>query len=195
MADTDNASTPPLSVVVLDDDADFLQYLRGVLEGEGHSVRTVSTPDAFYQTVDDSLPDVVLVDIKMGRFSGEDVLTEFGGGGRSGASSLGPTPVAGGDAADVQQDVRLPAKPFAITPAGLAQAAGRSGRAAGGPGAAGWPQIRLGGRAGIGLCGLVGGVDGQREPAQLDQRAHRRGDHCPDPQAWAETVEVAGAGF
>lgn len=69
--------TPPLSIIALDDDEDFLQYIRGVLEAEGHDVRTMSAPEAFYQSVEDNLPDVVLLDIKMGRYSGEEVLGEI----------------------------------------------------------------------------------------------------------------------
>ena len=66
-----------LSILALDDDEDFLQYLREVLAGEGHKVRAVATPDAFYHEVESSLPDVVLLDIKMGRASGEEVLAEI----------------------------------------------------------------------------------------------------------------------
>jgi DNA-binding NtrC family response regulator len=69
--------TPPLSIIALDDDEDFLQYIRTLLESEGHDVRTVSTPEAFYESVEASLPDVVLLDIKMGRRSGEEVLAEI----------------------------------------------------------------------------------------------------------------------
>lgn len=68
---------PPLSIIALDDDEDFLQFIRGVLESEGHDVRTASTPEAFYESVETSLPDVVLLDIKMGRRSGEEVLAEI----------------------------------------------------------------------------------------------------------------------
>jgi DNA-binding NtrC family response regulator len=67
----------PLSILVLDDDEDFLQYIRGVLEGEGHDVRAVSRPEEFYRAVETSLPDVVLLDIKMGRHSGDEVLAEI----------------------------------------------------------------------------------------------------------------------
>jgi len=70
------AGAPPLSIVVLDDDADFLEYMRATLEAQGHEVRTCATPDAFYHAVESRLPDVVLLDIKMGPHSGEDVLQE-----------------------------------------------------------------------------------------------------------------------
>jgi DNA-binding NtrC family response regulator len=68
---------PHLAVLALDDDEDFLQYIRTVLESEGHDVRAVSTPEAFFLAAEDSLPDVVLLDIKMGRNNGEEVLAEI----------------------------------------------------------------------------------------------------------------------
>jgi CheY-like chemotaxis protein len=68
---------PPLSIIALDDDTDFLQYIRAVLEGEGHNVRTAGTPEEFFAQAEATLPDVVLLDIKMGRASGEEVLTEI----------------------------------------------------------------------------------------------------------------------
>jgi DNA-binding NtrC family response regulator len=68
---------PPLSIVALDDDADFRQYIASVLEPDGHEVRTVATPEEFYTACEQSLPDVVLLDIKMGRHSGEEVLAEI----------------------------------------------------------------------------------------------------------------------
>lgn len=61
----------------MDDDADFRQYIASVLEPEGHEVRTVATPEEFYAACEQSLPDVVLLDIKMGRHSGEEVLAEI----------------------------------------------------------------------------------------------------------------------
>lgn len=70
-------STAPLSVVALDDDADFRQYIRGVLEDQGHEVRAVATPDEFFNTCESRLPDLALLDMKMGDFSGESVLTEI----------------------------------------------------------------------------------------------------------------------
>lgn len=76
-APASDEAIPPLSVVALDDDADFRQYIASVLEPEGHEVRTVATPEEFYAACEQSLPDVVLLDIKMGRHSGEEVLAEI----------------------------------------------------------------------------------------------------------------------
>lgn len=66
----------PLSIVALDDDADFLQYLRDVLEDAGHDARCVQSSRAFYDACESRLPDVALLDIKMGQASGTDVLAE-----------------------------------------------------------------------------------------------------------------------
>src|SRR3954471_23018706 len=68
---------PALSIVALDDDDDFRQYIRSVLETDGHDVRTVATPEASFEACESSLPDLVLLDIKMGRHGGEEVLAEI----------------------------------------------------------------------------------------------------------------------
>lgn len=67
----------PLSIIAVDDDEDFREYITSALEADGHHVRAVATPDAFFEACQDHLPDVVLLDIKMGRHSGEDVLREI----------------------------------------------------------------------------------------------------------------------
>ena len=71
------SSLPPLSIVALDDDDDFRQYIRSVLEPLGHEVRTAAIPAECYSLCEESLPDVLLLDIKMGRFSGDEVLAEI----------------------------------------------------------------------------------------------------------------------
>lgn len=75
-ATTDVAVSPTLSIVALDDDADFRQYIKDVLENEGHDVRVVATPDELYSVCEDHRPEIVLLDMKMGRHSGEEVLAE-----------------------------------------------------------------------------------------------------------------------
>lgn len=68
---------PPLSIVALDDDADFRQFIRALLVAQGHDVRVCGTPEEFFASCEVRLPDVVLLDIKMGRYSGESVLQEI----------------------------------------------------------------------------------------------------------------------
>jgi DNA-binding NtrC family response regulator len=71
------AAVVPLSIACLDDDDDFRQYIRGVLEGDGHEVRECATPEQFYAQCEARLPELVLLDMKMGRNTGEDVLLEL----------------------------------------------------------------------------------------------------------------------
>ena len=75
--DVEPALAPHLNIVALDDDDDFRQYLSGILETDGHELRAVATPDAFFTACEERLPDIVLLDIKMGRYSGEDVLVQI----------------------------------------------------------------------------------------------------------------------
>ena len=67
----------PLSIVAVDDDADFREYLHALLEEAGHEVRTVAEPGELFAACEKSLPDVVLLDMKMGPHAGSDVLTEL----------------------------------------------------------------------------------------------------------------------
>ncbi len=68
---------PVLTVVALDDDADFREYLRDILARDGHDVRVVATPEEMYAANEERLPDVVLLDIRMGKHRGEDILEEI----------------------------------------------------------------------------------------------------------------------
>lgn len=66
-----------LNILALDDDADFREFIRSVLESEGHHVRVGATPEEFFQQAEQQLPDIALLDMKMGRDSGEAVLEEI----------------------------------------------------------------------------------------------------------------------
>jgi CheY-like chemotaxis protein/lambda repressor-like predicted transcriptional regulator len=81
MPELDGNLTPPeslpLSILALDDDADFRAYLHSLLETDGHEVRTASTPEEFYAQIESATPDVALLDMKMGRYTGEEVLGEI----------------------------------------------------------------------------------------------------------------------
>ena len=71
-------STPPeglVDVAILDDDIDFLSYLEDFLKGEGlYQVRTFTHPDDLFLSSEQKKPDIILLDMKMGPFSGADVL-------------------------------------------------------------------------------------------------------------------------
>jgi DNA-binding NtrC family response regulator len=65
----------PIEVAVLDDDLDFLQYIEDFLKTEGnYSVRGFSHPDDLTAACGQHTPDIVLVDMKMGEFRGENVI-------------------------------------------------------------------------------------------------------------------------
>ena len=67
---------PPLSVVALDDDPDFREYLASMLTEAGHEVRAVPARADLIRACEDALPEVVLLDMKMGEDDGERVLAE-----------------------------------------------------------------------------------------------------------------------
>ncbi len=71
------AEPASLSIVALDDDADFREYIGSMLAAEGHDVRTVATPGEFFAACESRLPDVALLDMKMGEHSGDRVLSEI----------------------------------------------------------------------------------------------------------------------
>lgn len=75
--DRHSAEMPPLSIVSLDDDPDFREFITATLEGEGHEVRAVATPEECFAAIEARTPDALLLDIKMGRYSGEAVLLEI----------------------------------------------------------------------------------------------------------------------
>ena len=75
MADT--PATPSLSIAALDDDEDFRQYIASALEQEGHEARVFATPEELLRACEERQPDIILLDIKMGRHSGENVLAEI----------------------------------------------------------------------------------------------------------------------
>ncbi|MEO1128683.1 MAG: response regulator [Planctomycetota bacterium] len=75
--ETADQQTTRLSIVALDDDQDFREYVHEVLTSEGHDVRVVATPAELFEANEQSLPDLVLLDMKMGKHSGEQVLMEL----------------------------------------------------------------------------------------------------------------------
>ncbi len=75
--DVEPAEPVALSVLALDDDPDFREFIREALLAEGHEVRIAATPDECYAACEERLPDVLLLDMKMGRHSGEATLAEL----------------------------------------------------------------------------------------------------------------------
>lgn len=68
---------PSLSIVAVDDDPDFREFLHTVLDPEGHDLRTAADPAMLYEACERRLPDIVLLDMKMGEADGDEVLAEI----------------------------------------------------------------------------------------------------------------------
>ena len=66
-----------LEIAVLDDDADFRTYLEDFLHDEGYSARSYGNPEEMFQAFDQQLPDILLLDMKMGEFQGDRVLEQL----------------------------------------------------------------------------------------------------------------------
>ena len=71
---TDQTEQLELSIVALDDDPDFREYIASLLESDGHRVRACASKSEFLDECERSRPDIALLDMKMGRESGQDVL-------------------------------------------------------------------------------------------------------------------------
>ena len=66
------------SIAILDDDADFRTYLEDFLSDESnYSVRAFGNTRDLYESCEESLPDIVLLDMKMGDASGDKVLEQL----------------------------------------------------------------------------------------------------------------------
>lgn len=69
---------PTIDIAVLDDDNDFLTYIEDLLRDEGtYSVRTFAGPEELFVSAESRVPDIVLLDMKMGPATGEQVLEQL----------------------------------------------------------------------------------------------------------------------
>ena len=67
-----------IDIAVLDDDLDFRNYMEDVLKDEGiYNVRTFGHPADLFAAAEQQLPDIVLLDMKMGEFKGDVVLEQL----------------------------------------------------------------------------------------------------------------------
>ncbi len=67
-----------VDIAVLDDDSDFRQYLEDFLRDEGgFAVRTCAAPELLYEACDARLPDIILLDMKMGESTGDQVIEQL----------------------------------------------------------------------------------------------------------------------
>jgi DNA-binding NtrC family response regulator len=67
-----------IQIAVLDDDLDFRNYIEDFLRDEGmYSVRTFAHPEELFAGAEQHLPDIVLLDMKMGEFTGDKVVEQL----------------------------------------------------------------------------------------------------------------------
>jgi len=67
-----------VDLAILDDDPDFCNYLEDALKDDGlYSIRAFGHPDDLFAACEQRLPDIVLLDMKMGEFKGDKVLEQL----------------------------------------------------------------------------------------------------------------------
>lgn len=75
---TTELATGLVDVAVLDDDGDFRNYIEDLLRDEGkYLVRTFAQPDELFSSAEARLPDIVLIDMKMGAANGDKVVEQL----------------------------------------------------------------------------------------------------------------------
>jgi DNA-binding NtrC family response regulator len=73
-----SASTGLVDIAVLDDDLDFRNYIEDLLRDEGiYEVRSFSTPEELLSSAETRVPDIVLLDMKMGPVTGDRVVEQL----------------------------------------------------------------------------------------------------------------------
>lgn len=63
-------------VLIVDDDRELLFTIQQMLENEGHEVIVRDNPDAFMDELEESQPDVALVDVKMPDIVGDSLVKQ-----------------------------------------------------------------------------------------------------------------------
>jgi DNA-binding NtrC family response regulator len=75
MSDQPTQASGLIEIAVLDDDLDFRNYIEDFLRDEGHyAVRTFAHPEDLFAAAEQRMPDIVLLDMKMGEFTGDKVV-------------------------------------------------------------------------------------------------------------------------
>jgi DNA-binding NtrC family response regulator len=72
------AAQASIDIAVLDDDRDFLHYIEDLLTDEGiYTVRVFERAADLFEAAMERRPDIVLLDMKMGRTRGDEVLEQL----------------------------------------------------------------------------------------------------------------------
>ncbi|HUT46266.1 MAG TPA: response regulator [Sedimentisphaerales bacterium] len=62
------------SILIVDDDPDFLEIAKAILETKQYQVRSAQNPDEGFAKLEEEIPDLLILDIMMGRGAGGFVL-------------------------------------------------------------------------------------------------------------------------
>jgi len=65
-------STP--TILLVDDDPDFVEITKAILETKQYQVRSAQDPDEGFTKLEEEIPDLLILDIMMGRGAGGFVL-------------------------------------------------------------------------------------------------------------------------
>jgi DNA-binding response OmpR family regulator len=65
-------STP--TILLVDDDPDFVEITKAILETKQYQVRSAGDPDEGFAKLEEEVPDLLILDIMMGRGAGGFVL-------------------------------------------------------------------------------------------------------------------------
>ncbi|MBV9688292.1 MAG: response regulator, partial [Ktedonobacteraceae bacterium] len=66
-------------ILVVDDRSELLHLMRRVLEDEQYQVSILQDGKAAFANVKDSLPDLLILDLKLGDMSGQEILKQIKG--------------------------------------------------------------------------------------------------------------------
>jgi DNA-binding NtrC family response regulator len=78
MSDQPTQASGLIEIAVLDDDLDFRNYIEDLLRDEGkYSVRSFGDENTLFASIQDRVPEIVLLDMKMGSTSGETVVEDL----------------------------------------------------------------------------------------------------------------------
>lgn len=78
MTDLAAQSSGLVEIAVLDDDVDFRTYMEDFLRDEGqYAIRAFAHADELLEAAEQRLPDIVLLDMKMGEFTGDKVVEQL----------------------------------------------------------------------------------------------------------------------
>lgn len=70
---TERSRTVSGKILILDDDEDLAGHYQAVLEGAGFVVRAISNPETVLSELSEFSPDIMLLDVRMGDYSGPTV--------------------------------------------------------------------------------------------------------------------------